>query len=307
MENKNYIKSPMVYQGNKFKLLDKILPLFPEDIKTFVDLFGGSGVVAINVEAEKIIYNEYNYRVQNIFSAMLFNNDYMIKNILEYSEKFNLKRNKRNDSKQTQEIYKQRYLDFRDFVNKNTGLNIALKGTLHFLLHIYSFHHLIRFNKKGEFNASYGYYAGDRTINIAIELLQILKFTIEDKLISTRNCSFDEWVNKEIDKLKEGDFIYCDPPYLNTTAVYNENRLTGWERKDEIKLLEVLDNLNDKGIKWGMSNTISGKEGQQNEILKEWMKKYQVNYFDKTYKVFGYSNKKNIEVYITNYKKETNE
>ena len=40
-----YIKSPLNYTGGKYKLLDKILPLFPNDINTFVDLFAGGGSV----------------------------------------------------------------------------------------------------------------------------------------------------------------------------------------------------------------------------------------------------------------------
>lgn len=36
-----YIKSPINYTGGKYRLLNKIIPLFPENINTFVDLFGG--------------------------------------------------------------------------------------------------------------------------------------------------------------------------------------------------------------------------------------------------------------------------
>ena len=35
------IKSPLNYTGGKFKLLPQILPLFPDNIDTFVDLFAG--------------------------------------------------------------------------------------------------------------------------------------------------------------------------------------------------------------------------------------------------------------------------
>lgn len=44
--------------GGKYKLLKEILPLFPENIHTFVDLFGGGFNVGVNVEAEHIIYND---------------------------------------------------------------------------------------------------------------------------------------------------------------------------------------------------------------------------------------------------------
>ena len=41
MSRNNYIKSPLNYVGGKYKLLNEIIPLFPENINTFVDLFGG--------------------------------------------------------------------------------------------------------------------------------------------------------------------------------------------------------------------------------------------------------------------------
>lgn len=36
-----YLKNPFNYVGAKYKLLSQILPLFPSEIHTFVDLFGG--------------------------------------------------------------------------------------------------------------------------------------------------------------------------------------------------------------------------------------------------------------------------
>lgn len=37
----NYIKSPLNYTGGKYKLLPQILPLLPNNIDTFIDLFWG--------------------------------------------------------------------------------------------------------------------------------------------------------------------------------------------------------------------------------------------------------------------------
>lgn len=53
-----YIKSPLNYVGGKYKLLPQILPLFPKNIDTFIDLFGGGFNVGINVPAKEVIYNE---------------------------------------------------------------------------------------------------------------------------------------------------------------------------------------------------------------------------------------------------------
>ena len=42
-----YLESPIFYMGNKYKLLKQLIPLFPKQCDTFLDLFGGSGVVSI--------------------------------------------------------------------------------------------------------------------------------------------------------------------------------------------------------------------------------------------------------------------
>ena len=57
-ENQQIIKSPLNFTGGKYKLLPQLLPLFPDDIDTFVDLFCGGCNVALNVTAKKIICND---------------------------------------------------------------------------------------------------------------------------------------------------------------------------------------------------------------------------------------------------------
>ena len=61
-----YVKSPINYIGNKYKLISQIEPLFPRDINTFADVFGGSGTVLINTKAEHYIYNEKSIPLVNI-------------------------------------------------------------------------------------------------------------------------------------------------------------------------------------------------------------------------------------------------
>ena len=43
---------------------------------------------------------------------------------------------------------------------------------------------------------------------------------------------------------KEDLFIYADPPYLITTATYNEKN--GWNVYKEKELLKLLDSINSK-------------------------------------------------------------
>ena len=83
--------------------------------------------------------------------------------------------------------------------------------------------------------------------------------------------------------LDKDSFVYCDPPYLISTATYNENG--AWTEDDERKLLSFLDQLNNKGIRFALSNVLTHK-GKTNEILKQWAKErgHTVYHLDYNYK-----------------------
>ena len=66
---KKYLKSPLNYIGGKYKLLLQILPLFPQEISSFVDLFSGGANVAINVSADRIVCNDINSKIIELFQT----------------------------------------------------------------------------------------------------------------------------------------------------------------------------------------------------------------------------------------------
>ena len=51
-----YIKSPLNYTGNKFRILSQIKPYFPEKVNVMVDLFCGGATVGLNTECSKVIF-----------------------------------------------------------------------------------------------------------------------------------------------------------------------------------------------------------------------------------------------------------
>ena len=114
--------------------------------------------------------------------------------------------------------------------------------------------------------------------------------------ILNKNC-FDMNFNE----LNENDFVYCDPPYLNTTATYNENG--GWTEKDEEDLYSLCEELDKRNIKFGISNVFSNK-GKKNEKLIKWCEdnNWNVYRFDKvSYSACGKGNSNATEVFICNY------
>ena len=85
------IQSPLNYTGGKFKLLPQILPLFPDKINIFVDLFCGGANVGINVNSKSVIFNDTNKYVIGIIKTFReLDKDDIFNNINDTISKFNL-------------------------------------------------------------------------------------------------------------------------------------------------------------------------------------------------------------------------
>lgn len=277
------VKSPLNYTGNKFKLLPQILPLFPADIGTIVDLFGGGCNVGINTTAQKIIYNEKQSEIVELFKG-LYNTP-----LEQTLELINATIKKFNDIN-TKE----------DYIKLRNDYNNSKEWHKLFVLCCYSYNFAIRFNSKGKFNTASG--VGVNRYNESIKQ-RLLNFTTR---IKTLNIEFysEDFREINLDDLSNNDFVYVDPPYLITDADYNKNG--GWTQKDEQDLYDLLDKLNNRGIKFGFSNVLAHK-GNENTSLIEWSKKYNVYMLNMRYdnswrasKIEGVT-KETIEVLITNY------
>lgn len=267
------VKSCLNYTGNKYDLLEQIIPLFPDNIDTFYDLFGGGCNVGINVECNRVIYNDTLLPLVDLFSNLKTNDlNYTMERYLKTLNKLKL-----HD--------KENYYKFREEYNRNPIYYKLI------ILSMCSFCNMIRFNKKNGFNATYG---RRNTGKDNTYFLRLEKFI---KRLQETNINFYNESYKFFDYFNENDFVYIDPPYLLTGADYNN----GWNEESEKELLEYLDNLNKKGIKFALSNVLENK-GKENTILKEWSKNYNIHYIDKkSYKLQQHNKSKVVEVLITNY------
>ena len=287
--------SPIFYMGNKKKLIKKgLIDLFPKDINVFVEPFGGTGIISMNVAANMFLINDKNkflYELYNLFK----NTDAkeIIKHIENRIEEFNLpkERTKRNIFKDKEKIeeYKKAYISFRNYTNETK------KILDYYTLMFFAFSQQPRFNSKGEFNMPYGMDC----------------FSEDNKEYIKNGCDFfsqnnvkifnNTFENFDIDIIDETDFIYLDPPYLNTTATYNENN--GWTINNEKTLYGFCEELNKRGLRFGMSNVFS-QRGIDNLMLINWCNtnNWNVHSFKKIKdSSCGKGNAKTNEVFITNY------
>jgi len=281
------IKSPLNYIGGKSKLLKQIIPIFPKNINSFIDLFAGGCNVGLNVKAKQYYFNDNLVPLINMYETFLSSNtDDTIKYIKNRISELKL-------SKQN----KQGYNQLRSEYNK-TKEPLDL-----FVLTCFSFNHQIRYNNKHEFNVPFG---KDRSSFNIITETNLIQFIKKIKSINTNFSSLD-FNEFNFNSLTSNDFVYCDPPYLITTGSYNDGKrgYKGWTNKEETQLLEKLDKLHNNNIRFGLSNVIKHKD-RENKILHQWIKNndnYFVTYLNMNYNNSNYQSKKtnSEEVFITNY------
>ena len=278
------IKSPLNYTGGKYKLLPQILPYFPNDINTFVDLFAGGCNVGINIKANNIICNDINKVVIDLMHDWNRLNSEQALKILEQTI------NKYNLSKTNEEGFKNIRQDYNDG-NKSWNIFYAMLTN--------AFNYQIRFSKQGNYNMPFGRNRSSFNPTLKKNFIKYI-----DKL-NNINISFtnEDFRDLKMDSLNNNDFVYCDPPYLISCASYNEQ--DGWNKDCEKDLLNLLDNLNNKGIKFALSNVLENK-GKSNDILKDWCKKYNTIHLNNTYGNCNYhakdkSSNTTDEVLIINY------
>ncbi len=270
---KEMIPSALNYTGGKYKLLPQILPFFPKDADKVVDLFCGGCNVGINVNCNKVQFNdsnEYLIGLLNTFKKLpkedIFNwvfesiKNYNLSMVSENGYEYYGCEGSKGVGSYNKEGYNRLRRDFNKKMEKNDEYYLML-----YLLIVYSFNNQIRFNRKGQFNLP----VGKRDFNCKMQdkLEHFLdriksgdyKFTNHD----FRIVNLDEHTDKS--------FFYADPPYLITCASYNEQN--GWTEKDEQDLLSYLEELDRRGIRFALSNVLESK-GRKNVILDDWIKKH---------------------------------
>ena len=305
-EKKEVIPSALNYTGGKYKLLSQILPLFPKDIDKMVDLFCGGCNVGINVECNKVLFNDNNkYLIGLLDVFRKLSKNEIIKWVYSAICKYGLSLVSENgydyynseSSKGLGDYNKLGYNKLREDFNKKLEKDDEYYLMLYLLI-VYSFNNQLRFNRKEEFNLP----VGKRDFNSKMK--EKLEAFVDRIKSSDYKFSADDFRNVSMEGYTERSFFYADPPYLITCATYNEQ--SGWTEKDERDLLSYLEKLDKKGIRFALSNVLESK-GKKNTILCDWVnknEKYRVIPLNYDYSNSNYHTKKDgvtKEVLIVNY------
>ena len=289
--------SPLNYQGNKSRIVDYLLALLPDDTTSIREIFCGSAILSFASQVNQIHLNDINPYILDLIRYFHNNEaEAIITQADEVIERYGLT----NTFYQGRAIYPEFQHEGLSRYNKDAynllraDYNADKDIVKLFVLLIYGFNHYLRFNNKDEFNVPVGKVDFVKTLR---DKTRTYCNAIRNKQLHITNLDFrceQLYIGAE-----QTTLFYFDPPYLITQAPYN----ISWTEQDERDLLNLIDGLNDNGYRFMLSN-VSQSNGKRNNLLCDWMQKYNVRHIHRQYLNSSYQ-KKNLsaadEVVISNF------
>ena len=204
-DNITKIQPVIKWTGSKRYLAEEILNYFPKEIDTYYEPFVGGGSVLIqllnsNIKVNKYICSDLNKYLIDLWIMIKDEPETLIKSYKTMWNEMN-----QVDDIQFRKSY---YMKVRD------KFNTYHKAENFLFLSRTATNGLIRFNSKGQFNSSYH-----------LTRKGIIPKTLEkiinqwSQLLNKNNVKFICEDYKNIIP-KQGDFMYCDPPYFGTDSMY---------------------------------------------------------------------------------------
>ena len=295
-------RSPLFYVGDKYKLVREIRTHFPKHINRFIEPFVGGGSVMMNVDADNYLLNDidsYVIGLHRLLATYIGRDTVFFNELYKLVDQYGLSLSYRSDvvpqnlKKAYPKTYYARYNKVgyqkmkADFINGGQKDMMML-----YLLLIYGFNHMLRFNGKGVFNLPVGNVDFNKNVHEALTDYFLL---LSQKQVAWHNEDFRQFLSAI--QYQENDLVYLDPPYLISFSEYNKL----WNEDTELALLALLDQLNSQGVKFAVSN-VTHYRGRTNKIFLLWSKHYHVHSIKSNYISFNDNSIKQFrEVLVTNY------
>ena len=296
-----YRRSPFFYVGDKYKLVPQLKENFPKNIDRFIEPFCGGGSVFLNTDANQYLLNDidsyliklHKFLIESSSQPQVFWNELKL-NIEKYnlSATFMGRDIPKEYRKEFVKTYfakynKEAYIKMRsDFNEKKDDMMLL------YLLLIYGFNRMLRFNSKGDFNLPVGNVDFNKNV---VDALDSYFEYVTDKDIQLFNMDFQDFIEKI--QPTPNDLVYLDPPYLITFSEYNKL----WNEDSEMRLIDYLDELDSRGIRFAVSNVLWHRK-RYNGTFNEWAQKYNVVKIKSNYISFNDNTEKDTyEVLVKNY------
>ena len=256
--------------GGKHKLLTHIINKIPKQINSYHDIFMGGGSVLLALltleKNNKISINgtinayDLNERLINTFKQVKNNHQLLIlltKNLIQQYENIKINSHKQKGApKVDNDNYNETREHFYYWIChkfNTTEYNTTLNAAYFIFLNKIGFRGMFRENKDGDYNIPFGL-KDRKTLNFPNVILED-EITIISQLIQKVQFHHLDFENS-IKKVKKGDFVYLDPPYVpedkKSFVGYNA---CGFDLDTHNKLFGLVRKFNSQKVKFIMSNS----------------------------------------------------
>lgn len=230
------------WPGGKSSLLPQLVPHFPTEFNRYIEPFTGGGAVFLALRpGTSALISDFNPELATLYEVVKWMPDELM-GVLDAMEK-EYNGGWWGDDTITQQEY---YYKIRAW-NPKTDLKTAARTIF---LNKTCFNGLYRQNGKGEFNAAWGKYAQCPSLYNEQNVRDVLH-RLETATIA---CGDFEDV---IDQAGEGDFVYCDPPYVDTFTRYKAG---GFDMDDQLRLEAACWRAYLRGAQVAISNSKAAEE-----------------------------------------------
>lgn len=219
--------------GGKRQLMFELLKNMPENYNRYFEPFIGGGALFFELQPENAYISDMNEELINLYQVVRNNVDELVADL------------------QKHDISKEYFMEIRniDRTEEYENWSDIQKASRFIYLNRTCFNGMYRVNSKGEFNVPFGHYKNPRILdeNNLINCSQLLQRT------EIRHADFSEILKK----VKKGDFVYFDPPYvpLSETSSFTSYTKDGFDMDMQFKLRDVCDELDSMGVKFLLSNS----------------------------------------------------
>ncbi|MFH0733130.1 MAG: DNA adenine methylase [bacterium] len=246
----NKLLQPFVkWAGGKRQLLPDIRIYIPTKFNTYFEPFLGGAAVLFNLQPAKAVVNDMNSELINVYRVIKFNYLELIEELktFENSEEF---------------FYSVREWDRKEDYKNFSSIKKAARIIY---LNKTCYNGLFRVNSQGQFNAPFGNYKNPNIIN---------EFTVKavHNYLNENEIAFYDGDFEDVLQLAaKNDFVYMDPPYdpISDVSSFTGYTFNGFGPIEQYRLQKACDSLNDKGVKFLLSNSST-------DLIKDLYKKYKI-------------------------------
>lgn len=225
--------------GGKRKLIPEIKKMLPGGLSkyTYYEPFVGGGALLFDLQPTQAVINDSNEELINVYTVIRDHPKELIDELKKH--------------KNTPEyFYEIRSIDRKPIFNNISNIERASRIIY---LNKTCYNGLYRVNNSGKFNSPFGKYKNPNIVNESV--IKAVSNYLNNAQVEILNVDYEV----PLRNVSKNAFVYLDPPYhpISKSSNFTGYVRGGWGEKDQLRLRDICNNLNKKGVKFLLSNSSS--------------------------------------------------